>query len=178
MVNVMDAREPKSERILRMIKQMRLEESVVDVNVKFEKLVIFSLAGELFAFAGRLVKEILICQEISFVPGSPGFLLGVMNVRGDIESVASLAVILGIPQLAPSALNRILIVEDDHTRSGILVDKVEDVIDVPFDSIKPPLVTMNGLIAENLKGETVYRGRTVLVLDITKVFKRFGSDEQ
>jgi purine-binding chemotaxis protein CheW len=174
----MSGEEQKSERILRMIKKMRLDEAVVDVNVKTEKLVIFSLAGDLFAFAGHHVKEILIYQEIFFVPGSPSFLLGVMNVRGDIESVASLATILGLPQEQPSHRNRILLAEDNEVRSGILVERVEDVVDLPSDSIKPPLATLNGPIASYLRGETEYRGRNVLVLDLEKVFKRFGADEQ
>lgn len=169
----MEEQGPKSERILRMIKKMRQEEAVVDVNVKMEKLVIFSLAGELFAFRGRHVKEILISQEISFVPGSPDFLLGVMNVRGDIESVASLAAILGVPPERKSLQNRILLAEDNEVRSGILVEKVEDVVDLPSDSIKPPLPTMNGPITRYLTGETEYRGRNVVVLDLQKVFKGF-----
>lgn len=174
----MEGQEPKSERILRMIKKMRQDEAVVDVNVKTEKLVVFSLAGDLFAFAGHHVKEILISQEIFFVPGSPDFLLGVMNVRGDIESVASLAAILGIQPERISARNRILIAEANEVRTGILVEQVEDVVDVPSDSIKPPLATMNGPIAGYLTGETEYRGRNVLVLDLQKLFKRFVANDQ
>lgn len=174
----MEGQEQKNEQILRMVKKMRQEEAVVDVNVKTEKLVVFALADDLFAFAGQHVKEILVSQEISFVPGSPGFLLGVMNVRGDIESVASLATILGIPQERASPRNRILIAEDNEVRSGILVERVEDVVDVPSDSIKPPLATMNGTITRYLKGETEYRGRNVLVLDLPKVFKGFVANDQ
>lgn len=169
----MEGSEQKSERILSIIKKMRQDEAVIDVNVKTEKLVLFSLAGDLFAFAGHQVKEILISQEIFFVPGSPDFLLGVMNVRGDIESVASLAIILGTSPVKTSARNRILVAEANGIRSGILVEQVEDVVDVAADSIKPPLSTINGAIAGYLTGETEYRGRSVLVLDLGKVFKRF-----
>jgi len=174
----MDDAEPKSDRILRAIKKMRLEETIIDVNVKMEKLVIFLLAGDLFAFAGQHVKEILISQEISFVPGSPDFLLGVMNVRGDIESVASLATILGISPERSSPGSRILLAEDGEVRSGFLVERVEDVVDVPADSIKAPLATMNGPIAKYLTGETEYRGQNVLVLDLPKLFKGFVANAQ
>lgn len=169
----MEGTEQKSERLLRMIKKMRHDEAVIDVNVRTEKLVVFSLAGDLFAFAGQHVKEILVSQEIFFVPGSPAFLLGVMNVRGDIESVASLAIILGISPERVSSRNRILVAEANGIRSGILVEQVEDVVDVASDSIKAPLATINGAIAGYLTGETEYRGRSVLVLDLGKVFKRF-----
>ena len=72
----------------------------------------------------------------------------------------------------------VLIVEDNEVRSGILVEKVEDVVDVPVDSIKPPLATMNGPIALCLRGETEYCGRNVLVLDLPKVFKSFVANDQ
>jgi purine-binding chemotaxis protein CheW len=177
-VQGMEGQGQKSGQVLRMIKKMRQEEAVVDVNVKTEKLVLFSLADDLFAFTGQHVKEILISQEIFFVPGSPDFLLGVMNVRGDIESVASLASILGISPERKSPRNRILIAEADEVRSGILVEKVEDVVDVPTDSIKPPLATMNGPITRYLAGETEYRGRNVLVLDLPKLFKGFVANDR
>lgn len=174
----MEGQEQKSERILGMIGKMRQDEAVVDVNVKLEKLVLFSLAGELFAFAGQYVKEILIPQEIFFVPGSPEFLLGVMSVRGDIESVASLHTILGISPSLSSPRNRILIAEAGEVRSGILVEKVEDVLDVPVDAIKAPLLTINGPVANYLSGETEYRGRSVIVLDLPKMFKGFAANGQ
>ncbi|MBU0676219.1 MAG: chemotaxis protein CheW [Proteobacteria bacterium] len=172
----MEEHEHKSDRILQMIKKMRQEKAVVDVNVKTAKLVVFSLDGELFAFEGRYVREILIPTEITFVPGSPDFLLGVINVRGDIESVAALTVLLGMPSSKSSAKNRILLAEDSEVRSGVLVESIDDVVDVPVDAIKPPLATINGPISQYLLGETDYRGRNVVVLDLRKLFKRFGTN--
>ncbi|MBU0483814.1 MAG: chemotaxis protein CheW [Proteobacteria bacterium] len=169
----MEVDKGKSKRILRDIKKIRQEEAIIDVDVETEKFVIYSLAGDLFAFKGHYVKEILIPTEISYVPGSPDFLLGVINVRGDIESVAALEKILGLPTTKTSDKNRILLTEDREIRSGILVESIEDVIDVPVDAINPPLATMTGPMADFLQGEMEYRGKNVMVLDVPKLFKRF-----
>ncbi|MDF1578280.1 MAG: chemotaxis protein CheW [Desulfobulbales bacterium] len=116
--------EPKSERILREIKRIRQEESFVDVDVETTKLVIYSLAGGFFAFHGHHVKEIIVPGEISYVPGSPDFLLGAINIRGDIESVIALDRILTLPPAKPSPFNRILLAEYRDVRSGVLIEKI------------------------------------------------------
>lgn len=163
----------KSDKVLKEIKKNRQENAIVDVDVETEKLVIYSLSGELFAFKGLYIKEILVPSEISYVPGSPDYLQGVINVRGDIESVAAIEGILGLPETKVSDRNRILIAEDQDVRSGILVENIMDVVDVPVDSIKPPLSTMSGAIAELLLGEVEYKGKTVIVLDLQKLFRKF-----
>lgn len=163
----------KSARILEDIKKMRHENDVVDVDVETEKIVIYSLAGDFFAFKGQYVKEIIVPSEITYVPGSPDFLLGVINVRGDIESVVAIERILGLSETKKSELNRILIVEDGDLRSGILVEKIEDVVDVPVDTIEPPLATMGAANGDLVLGEVEYRGRNVVILNLPKMFKRF-----
>ena len=62
---------------------------VVNVDESTTKLVIFELQGDWFAFHGEKIKEILSQVDVFFVPGCPPSLAGVMNVRGDIESVIS-----------------------------------------------------------------------------------------
>jgi purine-binding chemotaxis protein CheW len=170
------AEELKSERILQELKRIRQEEAIVDVDVETTKLVIYSLAGGFFAFHGRHVKEIIVPGKISYVPGSPDFLLGVINVRGDIESVVALDRILALPPAKPSPFNRILLAESHDVRSGVLIEKIEDVVDVPVESIKAPLSTMSGLVARYVMGELEYRGRHITVLDLPKIFAGFGEN--
>lgn len=70
----------------------RRREAVPAVLVEEEKikLVIFSLGQDRYAFPGKDVKEILRCEKITYVPGSPPVIHGIINNRGDIESVIKL----------------------------------------------------------------------------------------
>lgn len=80
----------KSDRILAEVKRRKSQEKIVDVDEEKVKLVIFSLLSDYYAFHGSDVKEILPLGKITYVPGSPDFILGIINVRGDIESILNI----------------------------------------------------------------------------------------
>ncbi len=143
---------------------------IVAVDEKKVELVIFSLLEDYYAFIGSDIKEILPVESISYVPGSPDFILGIINVRGDIESVFDIHKFLGLPDVKIVRNSRIAIADKDGVRSAILVDSVEDVINVPANSIKPPISTLDKFIQEFVLGETTYNKKNVTVFDIGKIF--------
>lgn len=170
----MDIDKKKSDLIVDEIEKRRVREKVVDVEEEQVKLVIFLLLDDYYAFYGGDVKEILPPANIFYVPGSPDFIAGVINVRGDIESVININKFLGLPDSANTQKKRIAIAVSGNTRSGILMDGIADVIDVPFGSIKPPLSTIEGSKKDFIAGELFYNGRNVTVLDVGKIFARIG----
>jgi len=139
------------------------------VEEEKNKYVIFTLHDELYAFAGGDVKEILPAMEIFPVPGAPPSVPGVINNRGDIEAVVNLHGILGLPDSQGAAGGRIAMAQKSGVRAGILVDSVVDVVDLPPSSIKPPLATLAAAIGDLVAGETTYRGRSVVLLDVGRI---------
>jgi len=150
------------------------KEDIVDVDEERVKLVVFSLGGDLFAFYGSDVKEILAPMRIFPVPGSPEHILGVINVRGDIESVVSINGFFGLPQAEPSPRSRIPIAEKGGIRSGIMVDGVEDVVDFPVDSIRPPIATLDRSWRDLVSGETALGDASVTLLDLGEILRRLA----
>ncbi|MBI5633959.1 MAG: chemotaxis protein CheW [Nitrospirae bacterium] len=148
------------------------KETTVDVEAEQVKVVIFTLRDGLYAFPGADVKEILPLMDISPVPGAPDFIPGLINNRGDIESVINLNKFLGLPDSNKTAASRIIMASKTGLRSGILVDEVLDVVDVPLNSIKPPLSTLDHAIKELVTGEMLYNNRTVVMLDISRLFEK------
>jgi purine-binding chemotaxis protein CheW len=173
----MKADRDKSERVLGEVKKAMEKDAVVDVDEERVKLVIFPLGSELFSFRGDYIKEILLPLEITYVPGAAEHIMGIINVRGDIESVIALDKLLGLPAPESSDSSRILVAEYGDIRSGILVEGVEDVVDVPESSVKPPLSTITKTIGDYILGETEYRDNNVTVLDLEKIFTNFLTNE-
>lgn len=161
----------KSEIILDAVRQ-RSKEKLIDVEEEKVKLVIFSILGSYYAFNGSDIKEILPHTKIFFVPGTPNFILGVINVRGDIESVISINRFLGLHEEESTQQGRILIAEKTGMRSGIAVDSIEDVADFSPGDIKPPLVTLDKTIKELVAGETMYNGKNVTLVELGSIFER------
>ncbi|MBK5275139.1 MAG: purine-binding chemotaxis protein CheW [Desulfuromonadales bacterium] len=144
---------------------------IIDVEEARVKIVIFTLADEYYAFYGENVREILPPTEISPVPGVPEFLAGLINVRGDVESVIDIRHFLGIAASAPSQ-GFIVLAAKDGICSGILVDAVIDVDDIPVREISPPLSTLDTGIREFIVGVFDYGEKNVTLLDIGKIFAK------
>ena len=85
----------KSELILDGLKNRQRSREIVDVEQERVKMVIFRSDASRYAFYGSDVREILPACEISWVPGLPDYLPGLINVRGDIESVVNIGHFLG-----------------------------------------------------------------------------------
>lgn len=147
---------------------------IVDVEEAKKKVVIFVLAGGEYAFTGEEVREILSHANIFYVPGTPDFIEGVINVRGEIESVLNLSIFLGLPGGPNQVNSRILITAGNEIRSGVLVDSVLDVLDITESSIKPPLSTLSDSIKGFITGEFVHQNKTVTLLSVRKIFEKIS----
>lgn len=161
--------------ILEELKRRRASEQIVDVDEAQIKLVIFALLDELYAFPGTDVREILPLGKISYVPGAPEYVLGVINVRGDIESVITIHRFLDLPEGRRTPKSRIVLAAKDGVRSGVLVDSIEDVVDVPASRVTPPLSILDDARKELVTGAIEYRNRNVTLLDIGKVFAKISA---
>lgn len=165
----------KSDLILQEIMRRKEQERTVDVEELRVKMVVFSLGGELYAFYGESIREILPNMPVSYVPGAPDFIPGVINVRGEIESVISINRFLELPDPASTREARIAVAERNGIRSGILVDTLEDVLDIPYSAVRPPLATLSPAVKEFVSGEFLLQHKTVTILDIGKIFGKIGA---
>ncbi|MHB8828116.1 MAG: chemotaxis protein CheW [Syntrophales bacterium] len=160
----------KCDLILEGIMRRKEQERTVDVEEKKVKVVIFSLHGDFYAFYGEYIKEILPLLPVYYVPGSPEFIPGVVNVRGEIESVININRFLGLPDSANSPGSRIALAVADGIRSGILIDSIEEVLDIPASLVTPPLDTLEKSIKEFVSGEFTHKSKLITILDIGKIF--------
>lgn len=101
-------------------------------------LVVFTLEGRAFALPVLDIGEILRMVAITHVPDMPGWVRGVINLRGRVIPVVDLRRRLGLP-LAEVGINTPILVVHTAGRSlGLVADAVTDVIDVPQDDLTEP----------------------------------------
>ncbi len=143
---------------------------VVNVDLPTVKLVIFVLESDWFAFYGEQIKEILAHNTVFFLPGCPPSLEGVINVRGDIESVLNLRSLWGYPPQPPTTPSRILLAQGEHIRSGIRVDRVEEVVDIIEESIQAPPHAAPEHLRPLLLGQFSFGSQVVSLLDVDRLF--------
>lgn len=149
-------------------------QDIVNVDEPAVKLVIFALGEQYFAFHGERIREILAQADVFFVPGSPASLEGVINVRGDIESVIRPHEMLHLPETVLPCTSSILLGRGGGMSSGIRVDRVVDVVDVPQSSIQPPPATLPEHMRALVLGVLRFQAQPVAVLDLDKMFSDYA----
>jgi purine-binding chemotaxis protein CheW len=136
-------------------------------------LVLFKQAGNNFAFYGAQIKEIMAERAISWVPGCPPSLEGVINHRGRVESVINLNRLIDTPSHDAPGKRTILIGRGTKMQSGMLVDKLIDVLDVAESQIHPAVDNLSAAMQKIVVGIVPVGQEYFALLDLNLVFERF-----
>jgi len=135
-----------------------------------EHLATFFLSGEEYGVDVRLVQEIMRVSEITQVPRAPGFIKGVINLRGRIIPVVDLKRKLNLGDVDEAARQaRIVVVKVRERLVGLLVDGASQVLKVPVASIEPPPEEVVEIDANYIRGVAKLDRRLIILMDLPKV---------
>lgn len=123
----------------------------------------FLLAYERYGIESSFIREVYPLRDYTPIPCTPPFVLGMINVRGQILSVLDIKRFFDLPQKGLTDLNKVLLVRAGDMELGILADAVLEVRSLPLRTIQPAPATLTGIRAEYLRGVTADR---LIVLDI------------
>ena len=135
-----------------------------------EHLATFFLDAEEYGVDVRLVQEIIRTSEITQVPRSPGFVKGVINLRGRIVPVVDLKRKLGLGEVDEDArASRIVVARLKDRLIGLLVDGANQVLKVPVSAVEaaPEEVMAKG--ASYIRGVAKLEKRLIILMDLHKV---------
>lgn len=140
-----------------------------------ERFLTLTLDEEYFALDIYSVREILDMTEITRIPQTPKFMLGVVNVRGNAVPVIDLRLKFGMDKGEITLNTRIVILEikrgdEDIAVLGAMADSVKEVLEIDTDKIDPPPRMGTSIRADFIRGIGKHDGKFILVLDVDKVF--------
>lgn len=101
------------------------------------ELVGFVLAGERYGIESRFVREVARLTRFTPVPGTPPFVLGVTNLRGEILALFDLRNLLGIVAEGVTDLGRIVVLGEHRREFGLLADAASEMLWLPAASLAP-----------------------------------------
>ena len=130
------------------------------------QLACFSLGENLFAVDIMRIREIILPQKLSALPGGTQVLEGVINLRGAVIPVMNMRKRFGMPESPSSTAGKLLIVSLARQTIALAVDNVMEVITVPARDIKPPVDAGDGIGMEHLLGVCLFEECVYLILDI------------
>ncbi|MFW5733988.1 MAG: chemotaxis protein CheW [Oceanidesulfovibrio sp.] len=134
----------------------------------------FTLDESLFALSIDKVREVLELSRITRIPRMPGFLRGVINVRGHAVPVADMRQKFELPEANDTVDTCIIIVdvavEGERSTIGALVDAVNEVAELPDDAVEAPPRMGLAVNAAFIRGMARRNDDFVMILDVDKIF--------
>ena len=157
------------------------EAGVVDAsqkNVNVESLgqehinLVFALGNEDFGVDVNLVREIVrVPPFITRVPNAPGYIRGVINLRGTIVPVFDMQLKIGMPSTPLTEEARIVVLSISEVMFGVIVNSVREVRTI-YDSQMEQAAKLSSVMDRRyvLWVAKPTEGRLILILDISSLF--------
>jgi len=142
--------------------------------ISSQQYVTFSLEDELFGVEVTRTREILSLTPVTKVPQTPEYLLGVINLRGQVVPVVDMRLKLGLNAGTDTEDTCIIVVEvlvdGESIIVGALADAVREVLEVRADQIEPPPRLGTKLNTEFINGMAKVENQFVILLNIDRIF--------
>lgn len=130
------------------------------------KAVEFRLSNEKYAIESKYVREVLPLKELTNVPCTPPYILGIVNVRGQILSIIDLRVFFELARETVTQAAKIIVLGSNEMEFGIVADGLTGARSIPLDQLHAGLPTLTGIREAYLQGVV---GDDLVFLDAAKL---------
>jgi purine-binding chemotaxis protein CheW len=131
--------------------------------------VTFRLAGETYGVNVMQVQEVLRYSEIAPVPGAPAYVLGIINLRGNVVTVIDSRHRFGLESGDITENTRVVIIEADGHVIGILVDSVAEVVYLRQSEIETAPNVGNDESAKFIQGVCHKNNELLILIELDKL---------
>ncbi len=131
--------------------------------------VTFMLGSEKYGINVMQVREVLRDIEIAPVPGAPNYVLGIINLRGNVVTVIDTRGRFGLPTMEINDESRIIIIETMDQIVGLLVDSIAEVADIPSSQIELTPNVGNDESSKYIQGVHSREGELLILVAVEKV---------
>lgn len=141
---------------------------LLDAGTNEFEVLIFGLRGGRYGLNVAKVREIIKPLPVSAIPGQPPTVMGMFSIRGSVIPVIDLGKHLGLGEGQPDGAGRVIITEFNGLKTGFLVDTVEHIHRVSWNTVKPPPDTgARGISA--ITGIVEFKESLALMIDFESV---------
>jgi purine-binding chemotaxis protein CheW len=115
------------------------------------------------------VQEINKLMDMTTVPQAPDYVMGILNLRGQIVTIIDLGKKLNLGATELNEMSRNIIVNSKDEYIGLLVSRISDVVEADLDKMEPPPANIGGVQGKFFKGVFKTKDRLIGILDVEKV---------
>ncbi len=147
-------------------KLLAKERPVAPDSNEFLHVLEFELADEHYALEMIYIREVFPIKDLARLPCVPSFVLGVINVRGQILSIIDIKKFFDLPEKGLASLPKAIILHSSEMEFAVYAENVTGVRSIPLKDIQPALPTLTDIRAQYLKGVTEER---LIILDASAI---------
>ena len=129
----------------------------------------FRFENELYGIEIDQIQEIINLQRIFPVPRAPNYIMGVINLRGNIVPVIDIKPVLKLPMWKQDANSRIVLINAENVIVGIVVDEIGDVVSLTGSKIEPLDIKQDDERSKFLMGISKLPDKVLVILDARRI---------
>lgn len=129
------------------------------------ELITFEVGDQLFGLDITAIREIRAWSPVTRLPEAPGFVAGVVNLRGVILPVIDLSARLGWNETEATSRHAIIVTQIDNQMFGLIVHSVSDIVTVPSDALQSPPANLDDAALACLEGMVPSDGHIIMILN-------------
>jgi len=151
------------------------------LNIEMIQYLTFNLNDEVFGVDVRQTREVMDFPVVTKVPKAPPYMLGVINLRGNVVPVVDLKKRFEMPARERSRDTCVIVLEipfgGETILIGAMADGVQEVLDLREDQVEPAPKLGSGLNTEFIQGMGKVNEEFVILLDLKKIFSEEELEE-
>jgi len=156
------------------IKHAQHEANNIDKSIDFLQILSFELDKAWFGIEIASIQEVLEYRNVTKVPRTPDYMLGVINLRGKVIPVVDLRRQFAMHLSEPSQDSCIIIIqvdiEGEPTALGIMADCVQEVVEIAQEDINPPPRIGNKIDVVFINGMAKQDDNFIILLNVSRLF--------
>jgi purine-binding chemotaxis protein CheW len=137
------------------------------------ELVAFRIGEQEYCVDIMAVREIRGWTPATTLPHAPGFVQGVINLRGTVLPIVDLAARLGLGRAEPTARHVTIVVQVEDQVVGLLVDAVSDILTVSTEEVRPTPDVASETTRQFVKGVFALDNRMISLIELSEVLPNF-----
>lgn len=143
-----------------------IHEARADSGLEF---LCFRVSDEIYGINIMDIKEIIKPREVTEVPRAPVFVSGVLSLRGTIIPIIDMRIRLDLARGERTGKERVIVVKNASSFSGLLVDEVIQVVRVQIDTFEATPTVLDGIDRDFISGIGRSDGRLIIILNLENI---------
>ncbi|HIJ97213.1 MAG TPA: chemotaxis protein CheW [Desulfuromonadales bacterium] len=129
----------------------------------------FRVSDETYGINIQDIKEIIKPRTVTEVPRTPAFLAGIISLRGTVIPIIHMRERLGLPRVATTGKERVIVIRNRESFSGLLVDEILQVVRVQQRAIEAAPAVLEGIDRDFVSAIGRSEGRLIIILNLETV---------